>query len=80
MDSPHLHEQKERMLADREAIRAGISQEALEVLKRRFGFDLPVFQRVDSQGATFTDAQFMNAALMRDGAREVICYILLCKK
>lgn len=53
----------------------GVSDEALEALKRRLGFDLPVFQRCDKYGIAYTDTQFSNQALMKDGQRSVIYYI-----
>lgn len=70
-----LEEQAKR---DRETIREGVSRKALEVLKRRCGFDKPVFQRVSPQGVPYNDEQFIREALIRDGMRELICYIELC--
>ena len=56
-------------------IASGVSDEALDALKRRLGFDLPVFQRCDKYGIAYTDAQFSNQALIKDGQRSVIYYI-----
>lgn len=60
---------------DYRIIARGVSDEALAALKRRLGFDLPVFQRCDKYGIAYTDNQFTNQAMMKDGQRQVIYYI-----
>ncbi|MBR5186543.1 MAG: hypothetical protein IKW19_09635 [Akkermansia sp.] len=64
---------------DNRIIAAGVSDEALAALKRRLGYDLPVFQRCDKWGIAYSDEQFHNQALVRDGQRSVIYYILQTK-
>lgn len=56
-------------------IAGGVSDEALAALKRRLGFDLPVFQRCDKYGMAYSDEQFTRQALIKDGQRSVIYYI-----
>lgn len=73
-----LDKLKDEALRDREIIRTGVSRQALEVLKRRCGFDLPVFQSCDQFGQPYSDAAFVYQAMLRDGKREVICYIETC--
>lgn len=73
-----LSQLKEDALRDREIIRTGVSRQALEVLKRRCGFDLPVFQACDQFGQPYSDTAFIHQAMLRDGKREVICYIETC--
>lgn len=63
---------------DRDVIRDGITPAALEVLKRRFAFDQPVFQFSDNFGRPYTDEECVRRASIRDGSREVICYINFC--
>lgn len=60
---------------DHRIIAGGVSDEALAALKRRLGFDLPVFQRCDKYGMAYTDNQFTHQAMMKDGQRQVIYYI-----
>lgn len=69
---------KDEALRDREIIRTGVSRQALEVLKRRCGYDLPVFQSCDQFGQPYSDTAFVHQAMLRDGKREVICYIETC--
>ena len=64
---------------DNRIFAAGVSDEALAALKRRLGYDLPVFQRCDKWGIAYSDEQFRNQALVRDGQRSVIYYILQTK-
>lgn len=73
-----IEQMQEQAKRDRETILEGVSRKALEVLKRRVGFDLPVFQRVNMHGEAYNDEQFIREALIRDGQREVICYIERC--
>lgn len=69
---------KEEALRDRDIIRTGISPQALAVLKKRCGYDLPVFQTTDPYGNPYSDQAFIHQAMLRDGKREVICYIETC--
>lgn len=73
-----LEELREQALRDRETIRCGVTRDALEVLKRRCGYDLPVFQLCDQFGTPYSDQAFIHMAMLRDGKREVICYIETC--
>lgn len=73
-----LEELREQALRDREIIRTGVTREALEVLKRRCGYDLPVFQNTDQFGNPYSDQAFLYQAMLRDGKREVICYLETC--
>lgn len=70
---------KEEEARDIRIIAGGVSDEALAALKRRLGFDLPVFQRCDKWGVAYSEAQFSNQALIRDGQRSVIYYISQAK-
>lgn len=73
-----LSRMKEEALRDRDIIRTGITPQALEVLKKRCGYDLPVFQKTDQFGNPYSDKTFIYQAMLRDGKREVICYIDTC--
>lgn len=73
-----LAQLKSEALRDRDIIRTGISPQALAVLKKRCGYDLPVFQTADLYGNPYSDQAFIYQAMLRDGKREVICYIETC--
>lgn len=73
-----MDEMQAASMRDRDVVRGGITPAALAVLKKRFGFDAPVFQFADVTGRPYTDEECSRRALLRDGAREVICYINLC--
>ena len=60
---------------DNRIIANGVSDDALQALKRRLGFDLPVFQRCDKYGISYTAEQFTSQALIKDGQRSVLYYI-----
>lgn len=68
-------EMEEEEARDIRIIANGVTEEALEALKRRLGFDLPVFQRCDKYGIAYSDEQFTRQALIKDGQRSVIYYI-----
>ena len=67
--------------SDRIALTEGIADEALNVLKRHFRFDLPAFQFRDGTQPLHVDGQTLALmAAARDGAREVIQYIEAVRK
>lgn len=66
----------QQMERDRIAVKEGITDSALAVLKRHFRDDLPVFQFRENGGTIQADAQTLALmAAVRDGAKEVIQYI-----
>lgn len=64
---------------DRETIRQGISSEALEVLKRRYGYDLPIFTSNDVMCNPCSNDVFLRQALIKDGQRQLLTFIQSCK-
>lgn len=63
---------------DRETIRHGITPAALEVLKKRYGFYLPIFRSNDVLTAPVPNDVFLRQALIRDGQRQIISFISNC--
>lgn len=64
---------------DVKTLRMGITDEALEVLERRYGYNLPIF----SPDAMYSDAgndKFLRQALIKEGQRQVISFIRLATK
>ena len=64
--------------ADMATVREGVSEAAREVLERRFGF----FSSLFTEDATYSDLPndvFMRQAFVREGQRNVLCFIRTSK-
>lgn len=62
---------------DKRVLRDGISREALEVLKRRYGYDLPLFG-ADCMNSDAGNDKFFRQALVKEGQRQVLSFIIFC--
>lgn len=63
-----------------QVLREGISEEALEILEKEFGYGLPVFEwEMDARGRKLTESyspeERTQRALHLDGAHKVIAFI-----
>lgn len=63
-----------------QVLREGISEEALEILEKEFGYGLPVFEwEMDGRGRkvreTYSPEERMQRAIHADGAHKVIAFI-----
>lgn len=70
-------EAERRDRAERAVIRHGVSKEALEVLKQRYGFNLPVYGNDVFSNETSNDT-CLRRSLVKDGQREVLCFLESC--
>jgi hypothetical protein len=61
-------------LADLATVREGVSEAALAVLERRFGFHSSLFT-VDATYSDLPNEVFQRQAFIREGQRNVICFI-----
>lgn len=74
-----MQEQDKELERDIRELQRGITQEALDVLERRYGYNLPIF----SNDAMYSDAgndKFLRQALIKEGQRQVISFIRLATK
>ena len=62
---------------DKRIIREGVSREALEVLKRRYGFDLPLFGS-DCMNSDAGNDKFFRQAMIKEGQRQVLSFLIFC--
>ncbi len=62
---------------DKRVLREGVTREALEVLRRRYGYDLPLFG-ADCMNSDASNDKFFRQALVKEGQRQVISFILFC--
>jgi hypothetical protein len=62
---------------DKRVLREGVTREALEVLRRRYGYDLPLFG-ADCMNSDANNDKFFRQALVKEGQRQVISFILFC--
>lgn len=62
---------------DKRVLREGVTREALEVLRRRYGYDLPLFG-ADCMTSDSSNDKFFRQALVKEGQRQVISFILFC--
>lgn len=71
-------EQKEEILREAEILRNGISNEALELIKKQFGYGLDIFQFEDARGVPTGESAevLMMKAQKRAGQHSVINWIL----
>jgi hypothetical protein len=65
-----------QLRADLAVLRHGISAEALAVLKRRYGFEVPLFGN-DVVTSSDSNDRFLRTALIKEGQRQVISFINL---
>lgn len=61
---------------DLKTLRMGITAEALEVLERRYGFNLPIFSN-DAMYSAESNDKFLRQALIKEGQRQIISFIRL---
>lgn len=71
-----------QLLEDAYILRQGISEEALELLEKRFGYNLDIFQLVDAYGRQREQSadKIIMEAQKRDGQLSVIRWIKQTRK
>lgn len=72
-------EYEKQLAADKKALRDGISAEAADVLRRRYGYDLPLFG-AESMSADCNNERFFRLAMIKEGQRQVLAFIFSCIK
>lgn len=72
-------EYEKQLVADKKVLRDGISPEAVEVLRRRYGYDLPLFG-AESMSADGNNERFFRLAMIKEGQRQVLSFIFSCTK
>lgn len=68
------NEQEKQLEADMRVLKRGITPEALEVLERRYGYNLPIFGN-DAMYSAEPNDKFLRQALIKEGQRQVISFI-----
>lgn len=67
-------EEERQLAADKLTIRRGVTKEALEVLERRYGYNLPIFG-ADAMYSADSNDKFLRQALIKEGQRQVISFL-----
>lgn len=65
-----------KLQSDMRVLQRGITTEALEVLERRYGFNLPLFTNDVLYSADSND-KYLRQALIKEGQRQIISFIRL---
>lgn len=79
MNRPMQSEYEKQLQSDKKALRDGISPQAIEVLRRRYGYDLPLFGS-EVMTANGTNEQFFRLSMIKEGQRQVLSFIFSCTK
>lgn len=72
-------EYEKQLVADKKVLRDGISPKAVEVLRRRYGYDLPLFG-AESMSSDGNNERFFRLAMIKEGQRQVLSFIFSCTK